>query len=65
MQVTNLNSKLRDTPAVARYYDDTNDWVPGFTAQAERWNGRLAMVGLLVSIVMEATIGHSVFGNLF
>ncbi|NJK72262.1 MAG: hypothetical protein HC926_02525 [Synechococcaceae cyanobacterium SM2_3_60] len=65
MQISNLNGSLRDTPAVAQYYDTTNDWVPGFTEQAERWNGRLAMIGLVASVIMEAVLGHSVFGGLF
>jgi hypothetical protein len=48
---------------VAQYYDTTNDWIPGWTEQAERWNGRLAMVGLVISVATEALVGHSVFAT--
>ena len=32
---------------------DRNDWVFGFTNQAENWNGRLAMIGFLSIILIE------------
>jgi hypothetical protein len=52
-----------DSASVAKYYDTTNDWIPGWTEQAERWNGRLAMVGFVISIATEALVGHSVFAS--
>lgn len=30
-----------------------NDWVWGFTSQAEIWNGRLAMLGFVVALLIE------------
>ena len=32
--------------------EELNRWKRGFTPQAELWNGRLAMVGLSVSILV-------------
>jgi hypothetical protein len=31
-----------------------NGWVWGFTPQAESWNGRLAMIGFVSAIAIEA-----------
>lgn len=56
-------SRRYDSAAVAQYYDTTNDWVPGWTEQAERWNGRLAMIGFVISISVEAVTHHSIFGE--
>eukprot|EP00808_Paulinella_micropora_P003022 g47563.t1 len=33
----------------------------GFTEQAERWNGRVAMVGFVTAITSELVSGHSWF----
>ena len=52
-----------DSTSVAQYYDTTNDWIPGWTEQAERWNGRLAMLGLVIRIAREGALGHSVFAS--
>jgi hypothetical protein len=35
-------------------------WEIGWMEQAERWNGRLAMLGFAISIAVEALVGHSV-----
>ncbi len=37
----------------------------GFTDFAEKWNGRLAMLGFVISIAVEYATGHSVLGQLF
>lgn len=37
----------------------------GFTDFAEKWNGRLAMLGFVISITVEFATGHSVLGQLF
>jgi len=31
-----------------------NKWVWGFTPQAELWNGRLAMIGFVSAVLIEA-----------
>jgi Chlorophyll A-B binding protein len=33
---------------------DRNAWVWGFTPQAEIWNGRLAMLGFVIAVLIEA-----------
>lgn len=30
-----------------------NAWIPGFTPQAELWNGRLAMIGFVSALAIE------------
>ena len=40
-------------------------WRPGWTLSSETWNGRIAMVALLVVLLLEAFTGRSVFGDLF
>ncbi|MEN9246401.1 MAG: hypothetical protein Q6J78_06830 [Thermostichales cyanobacterium SRBZ-1_bins_19] len=37
----------------------------GWTEQAERWNGRAAMLGILLSVLTEAIVGQSVLGFMF
>lgn len=32
-------------------------------AGRKRWNGRLAMLGFAISVVVEAIVGHSVFAS--
>lgn len=36
----------------------------GFTEQAERWNGRLAMLGFVIGLVTEFLTGQSVIAQL-
>ncbi len=36
----------------------------GFTTFAETWNGRLAMLGFVISIAVEYATGHSVISQL-
>jgi len=35
----------------------------GFTAYAERLNGRLAMIGFISLLVLEVVTGHGLFGQ--
>lgn len=37
----------------------------GFTEFAEKWNGRLAMLGFVISIAVEFSTGQSFLGQLF
>ena len=39
-----------------------NHW--GFTEQAERWNGRLAMLGFVIGLITEWLTGQSVIAQL-
>jgi len=36
---------------------DRNAWAWGFTAGAENWNGRLAMLGFSIAVIIELTSG--------
>ena len=36
----------------------------GFTDQAERWNGRLAMLGFVIALATELLTGHGVLAQL-
>ncbi len=31
----------------------SNDWIWGFTSQAETWNGRFAMIGFVSALLIE------------
>lgn len=35
-------------------------WVWGFTKSSENWNGRIAMLGFLLTLIVEATSGKGV-----
>jgi hypothetical protein len=35
-------------------------WVWGFTSSAENWNGRLAMLGFLFTLIIEALTGKGI-----
>jgi hypothetical protein len=37
-----------------------NGWSWGFTPQAENWNGRLAMIGFVAAVAIEAFSGQGV-----
>nr|WP_281438393.1 chlorophyll a/b-binding protein [Synechococcus sp. C9] len=39
---------------------DRNVWSWGFTAGAENWNGRLAMLGFVSALIVEAISGKGV-----
>jgi hypothetical protein len=32
---------------------NSNDWIWGFTSQAETWNGRFAMIGFVSALLIE------------
>ena len=46
--------------------NDRNGWVWGFTSQSESWNGRFAMLGFVVVLLIEVFSGQGVlhFWNL-
>jgi hypothetical protein len=35
-------------------------WIWGFTTSSENWNGRLAMLGFLLTLIIEITTGKGV-----
>jgi protoporphyrin/coproporphyrin ferrochelatase len=37
------------------------DFQPGFNASAEVWNGRVAMVAIIMIMIMEAITGQGAF----
>jgi Chlorophyll A-B binding protein len=39
---------------------DRNAWIPGFTPQAEIWNGRFAMLGFVAALITEFASGEGV-----
>ncbi|BDA71305.1 CAB/ELIP/HLIP superfamily of protein [Calothrix sp. PCC 7716] len=47
----------KNTPTVT---GNSNAWRPWFTPQAEIWNGRLAMLGFLVVVVIELSSGKGI-----
>jgi Chlorophyll A-B binding protein len=51
------------TPMTA---DERNAWVPGFTPQAELWNGRFAMLGFVFALITELASNQGIlhFWNL-
>nr|WDB00548.1 hypothetical protein CVCH_034 [Cavernulicola chilensis] len=40
--------------------ENRNMWTWGFTAGAENWNGRLAMLGFIAALVTELSTGKGV-----
>ncbi|MBW4497669.1 MAG: chlorophyll A-B binding protein [Oscillatoria princeps RMCB-10] len=40
--------------------DNRNAWQWGFTAGAENWNGRLAMIGFAAALIVELVTGKGV-----
>lgn len=35
-------------------------WIWGFTSSAENWNGRLAMIGFVLALVVEGLTGKGI-----
>ena len=52
----------RDRPTLP---SPTGMWKWGFTASAEIWNGRIAMVAVLVILMLETMTGRGILSNLF
>jgi hypothetical protein len=46
---TNITSSMKNK---------RNAWIWGFTPQAELWNGRLAMIGFIAAVLIEAFSGQ-------
>ena len=44
--------------ASTQLISDRNSWRWGFTPQAEIWNGRMAMVGILLATIIEVIAGQ-------
>ena len=40
---------------------ELNSWKRGFTPQAEIWNGRMAIIGLFIGILLLILINSSIF----
>lgn len=43
---------------------DTKETKFGFTAFAETWNGRLAMLGFVIGLATEYMTGHGILSQL-
>jgi len=56
-------ARPRYVPQYGQDGDTPPEWEIGWTEKAERWNGRLAMLGFAISVVVEAIVGHSVFAS--
>ncbi len=39
-------------------------WQWGFTASAETWNGRIAMLAIILILVLEVTTGRSILSTM-
>ena len=39
---------------------DPNAWITGFTPQAEKWNGRFAMLGFVAALITELASGQGI-----
>lgn len=39
-------------------------WEWGFTKSAETWNGRIAMVAIIIILLLEVTTGQSILSNM-
>ncbi|MEB3181559.1 MAG: chlorophyll a/b-binding protein [Nostocaceae cyanobacterium] len=50
-----MSNPTKVTPPVL---DNRNAWRWGFTPQGEIWNGRLAMIGFLAVVMIEAFSGQ-------
>jgi hypothetical protein len=35
-------------------------WIWGFTSSSENWNGRLAMIGFFLAIIIESATGKGI-----
>lgn len=55
---TRQTEQLRDEPKVVVMEDSQF----GFTEYAEKLNGRLAMIGFVALVALEAATGHGIIG---
>jgi hypothetical protein len=44
--------------------EDRNSFVFGFSPQAEIWNGRLAMLGFVILLILESATGQGLLARL-
>jgi Chlorophyll A-B binding protein len=44
--------------------EDRNSFVFGFSPQAEIWNGRLAMLGFVILLILESATGKGLLARL-
>ncbi|MFS8813728.1 hypothetical protein ACVW0Q_001738 [Thermostichus sp. MS-CIW-21] len=56
-------ARPRYVPQYGQEGEAPPEWEIGWTEKAERWNGRLAMLGFAISIAVEALVGHSVLAS--
>ena len=66
MEATNLNSQLRQVlESLQRTkFMENQDTKFGFTQFAETWNGRLAMLGIVIGIATEFLTGQGILSQL-
>ncbi|MBE9125412.1 MULTISPECIES: chlorophyll a/b-binding protein [unclassified Coleofasciculus] len=56
--MTNQPNTPITNPETITNPQERNAWIFGFNPQAEIWNGRLAMLGFLVAILIELFSGQ-------
>lgn len=56
--MTNQPNTPITNPETITNPQERNAWIFGFSPQAEIWNGRLAMLGFLVAILIELFSGQ-------
>lgn len=47
------------------YFNPGTRWRWGFTPSAEIWNGRLAMIGFFMTLLIEVSMRDGLLGGLF
>ncbi len=59
MQESNKTEQQKSFSSVSK--QELNSWKRGFTPQAEIWNGRMALVGLIIGFFSLIVINNSLF----